>query len=217
MTLRSRVKKVLVGIDKLSPRPLGYSFLMTVGEKKLFDKHINDSRNYLEFGMGGSTFHVLLHSKATIYSVDSSSDWINAMREYSLVRNMEKKRLSLFYVDTGPSVRGWGYPDAGNAKELFPKYSAGIFSQIDKKVIDTVLVDGRFRVACTLQTILNCNGNERLKIMIHDFWDRKEYHIVLKYLDEIGRADRLGVFTIKKQIDLNAIEADYEQYKYNSR
>jgi hypothetical protein len=52
--------------------------------------------------------------------------------------------------------------------------------------------------------------------MVHDFWNREEYHCVLKYLDTEEKVDRLGVFRLKADISLPEIEAEYEHYKFVS-
>jgi hypothetical protein len=187
---------------------------MSPGEIALFDKTIEEAKVYLEFGMGGSTFRALLKSRAKVYSIDSSLEWLAAMRQYFLIRFLEKKRLFLFYVDVGPT-KEWGVPVGTGSSYLFPDYSARIFQLIKKETVDTVLVDGRFRVACTLKTILECHANDKLLILIHDFWNRPHYHIVLKYLCEVERADTLGLFVINTNLDLNAVAQDYETYKYN--
>ncbi len=214
MGLRRIAGKVLRELDKYSPKPLLYSFIMTKDERALFDKVIKNSKVYLEFGMGGSTFRALQKSRAQIYSVDSNPEWIKKMQEYYLIRRMERKRLLLFYADIGPT-KDWGAPIDNNARELFPGYSALIFNGPIKGTIDTVFIDGRFRIACTLKTILECYPHHPPIIMIHDFWNREPYHVLLHYLTEQSRAGTLGVFTIKKDINLEAIKEDYERYKYD--
>ncbi|MCZ9877131.1 hypothetical protein OFP88_13935 [Brachyspira hyodysenteriae] len=77
------------------------------------------------------------------------------------------------------------------------------------------MIDGRFRVACVLNTILNCNKN--IKIIIHDFFNREEYHILLNYLDTIEKSNSLGVFKIKENINTDEINKLIEKYKYNPR
>ena len=77
------------------------------------------------------------------------------------------------------------------------------------------LIDGRFRVACTLKLILECHKNSDLKILIHDFWDREEYHVVLRYLDIVDKADTIGLFSIKEPVDLESVRTDYGAYKVN--
>ena len=213
MTLTQKVDELSLRYDRYLPRPKHYSFVMSAAEQELFDRSVKKSKLYLEFGMGGSTFHALQKSNARIYSIDSSQEWINKMREYWYIRIMELTRLSLIFVDIGP-VKQWGRP-IGDNPALFPNYSAGIFKTIRKDKVDTVLVDGRFRVACTLRTILECHANKRLQILIHDFWNRPQYHVVLRYLDVVAQRDTLGVFEVKKGIDLNAVQSDYETYKFD--
>ena len=125
---------------------------------------------------------------------------------------MENKRLHIFPVHIGP-VKGMGYPTSDMYKEFFVNYSSEIFQQINGNLIDLALVDGRFRVACILKIIIACHENKKINILIHDFWDRPHYHIVLQYLDILDRADTLGLFSIKRTIDLTAVKKDYEAYK----
>jgi hypothetical protein len=69
-------------------------------------------------------------------------------------------------------------------------------------------------MACALRTILECHENDNLEIMIHDFSDRTQYHVVLKYLDIVDCVDTLGTFTLKIDIDLESVKKDYEHYIY---
>ena len=74
----------------------------------------------------------------------------------------------------------------------------------------------RFRVACALQTILQCFNNKDLKILIHDYSLREGYKIVEKYLEITETAKTLFVFKIKNNINLKEVTQDYEKYKYLS-
>lgn len=216
MSVRHKIRKIVTELDKYSPVPLFYEFVMSEDEKRLFDENVKDAEQYLEFGLGGSTFEVLRKSKAKVYSIDSSQEWISRMRQYQFVKRSEQKqkRLNIFHVDIG-KTGDWGFPEGEASREDFPEYSQDIFHKIRKDIIDTVLIDGRFRVACTLRTILECHSNPRLKILIHDFWNRPHYHVVLKYLDVIDRADTLGVFTVKDNINFYELQKEYEEYKFN--
>jgi hypothetical protein len=204
-------------MDFYSPKPKFYSFVMSENEIMLFDIIVNRSKVYLEFGMGGSTLRTLQNSKANIYSIDSDLNWINLIRRYWIIRFYENRRLHLLHINIG-RTKEWGYPEGIDSVALFPNYSANVFNIIkNKEQIDTVLIDGRFRVACTLRTIMECHLNRQLKIIIHDFWNRPIYFILLKYLYEINRADTLGVFRIRENTNLQLVCADYEQYKYDYR
>ena len=208
----SHIKKTIRQVDRYSPFPLFYPFLMSDEEKRLFDRSIDGVNVYLEFGLGGSSLRAIRKSNAQIYSVESSVGWIDTMREYVAIRRSEKKRLHIVPVDIGPTHE-WGRPEAENASK-FPAYSSCVYDVIDKNNIDLALIDGRFRVACTLKLIMECYENTALNVLIHDFWNREQYHIVLKYLDPIEKVDTLGLFKIKKDLDLTAVQEDYERYKF---
>lgn len=212
MILRAKIIDLIRKLDRCSTYPLFYPFVMSNNEKSFFDETIKRARHYLEFGFGGSTLRAILKSKAKIYTVESSLEWINQMRKYRIIQSVENKRLYIFYINIGPTG-DWGFPKSVNNQNLFETYSSAVFKKIDSSVLDLVLIDGRFRVACTLKTILSCYENTNLKIMIHDFWNREQYHVVLKYLDLFKRVDSLGIFTIKKGINLALVNHDYELYK----
>jgi len=211
---KQRLKKALRRLDTFSPWPISCSFVMSNDEKVRFDLEIKHSKHYLEFGMGGSTLRAIRKSKAKIYTVESSPEWIADMREYRVVTCFENKRLFINSVDIG-QTRLWGYPESKHSRNLYPSYSSDVFNVIDPSQIDLALVDGRFRVACTLKIILECHQNSNLRIFIHDFWNRQEYHIVLKYLDTLEAIDTLGIFSIKTDLDLKLVRADYESYQFN--
>jgi hypothetical protein len=213
MKIDRAFKKIVKKLDQSLAHPYFYSFIMSKEEKKMFDKYISKSNNYLEFGMGGSTIRTLLKSDANISSLDSSTVWLDMMREYRIIRNNEGKRLTLFHENIG-QTGSWGFPTSEDSKDLFPNYSSSIFDKMNARIIDTTLIDGRFRVACTLKTILECYSNKNLRILIHDFWNREKYHIVLQYLDVLDKTDTLGVFSIKKDVALDSVEKDYEKYKF---
>src|SRR5690606_17541628 len=211
--INQKIINLIRKLEVYSPYPLFYKFRMTKDEQKLFNRYIKNSKYYLEFGSGGSTLRVLQKSQAKIYSVESSIDWIAYLSNYFIIRQARKKRLFFHHVDIG-QTRGWGYPISNNSKALFPNYSNSIFNLLDPNKLDTVLVDGRVRVACVLNVILNMPPNENTVMLIHDFWNREKYHIVLKYLTKVHEVDTLGVFKIKNHINLVSVKHDYEIYKY---
>ncbi len=214
LNLIAKVKNLIRRLDLLSPYPIFYPFIMSKNEKVIFDRAIKKATNYLEFGLGGSSLRTLQKSKAKIYSVESSPEWIHCMRKYMILRYFNNKKLFIFPVDIGPT-REWGYPESNDNKHLFPNYSSSIFQNIDSKIINLALVDGRFRVACTLKIILECHTNNNFELLIHDFWNREHYHVVLKYLDILDRTNTIGLFTIKSNVDLEAVKQDYDAYKFN--
>ena len=99
------LKKLLRRLDFFSPFPLFYPFIMTKNEKFLFDRKIRNSNNYLEFGLGGSTLRALRKSRAKIYTVESSPEWLSSVRKYLVFRYFENKRVFVSLVDIGSALR----------------------------------------------------------------------------------------------------------------
>ena len=211
--LKKKVRPFIMAVDRYSPYPLFYTFVMTLKERELFDKFIEDAKCYLEFGAGGSTIRVLQRSKAKIHSVESSLEWIKEMSRYVTIKYWRNKRVFFHPVAIGKTGM-WGFPASDAAKESFPKYSSAIFDELYPVQPDVVLIDGRFRVACALQTILRLHSNEKTILLVHDFWNREEYHMILDFLTEIESADTLGVFRIKRDIDVNEVSKAYDHYKF---
>ena len=61
-----------------------YDFIMTGRERKCFEKYVLKSRNYLEFGMGGSTIFYLRNSGGKVCSVEANSRWLEFLRRKNL-------------------------------------------------------------------------------------------------------------------------------------
>lgn len=205
--------KIIVLVNQRKEIPSEYPFIMYEKEKELLKKTIKNSKNHLEFGTGGSTFFTLIHSDTFVTSVDTNMPWISFVKRYKIIKNSLGEKLEIHFIDIGPT-KYWGYPKDETHREKFPKFSSEIFQITDPSKYDTVLVDGRFRVACTLQTILNCFQNKDLKILIHDYSLRDDYKVVEKYLDIVDAEKTLFVFKIKENINLSEVAEEYEKYKF---
>lgn len=81
----------------------------------------------------------------------------------------------------------------------------------EAKKADFIFIDGRFRVACALSIILNCNSNPI--VAIHDFWVRIEYQVLLEFYDIEDRIDTLAVLKIKKDVDIEKVKQLYQKYQ----
>ncbi|HEC1763941.1 TPA: hypothetical protein R1722_000666 [Campylobacter lari] len=151
----------------------------------------------------------MLHSNTKIYSVESDINWLEYLRKWKIIRENEGKRLFFNYIDIGKTGE-WGVPIEKDKEHLYENYSKSIFTL--KKDFDLVFVDGRFRVACVLQTLLNCP--ETTKILMHDFNDRPFYHNILDFLEIIDTADTMALFKIKN-LDRKKITILYDKEKNN--
>ena len=181
-------------------------------ERRFLIDNIRDSKKHLEFGSGGSTLLALTNTQIPyIISVESDNNWIKYLETFDTFSMFKKNRLHFLYVDIGPTGM-WGVPtDEVNNKHKYPLFSTKPF-EISKNY-DSVFIDGRFRVACTIQTVLNCS--KKTKILIHDFCNRPEYHVVLQFLDIIDVADMLALLKIKDNINRSLLLELFDKYKFN--
>ncbi|POZ52805.1 hypothetical protein [Methylovulum psychrotolerans] len=188
---------------------------MTAAELNVLHSHIDSASNFLEFGAGASTLYAAsVPSIRQIDSVESSAEFVdeNLKPNPVISEALSAGRLLFHIIDIGKTFY-WGYPASFCKKHVWPDYSFRIFRQ--KSEHDLVLIDGRFRVACTLNTILNTP--EHCKILIHDFWNRPHYHVVLSFLETQAEVDTLGVFTKRPGIDQRQVKSLIDKYKYLPR
>lgn len=193
-----------------------YDFIMKPEERDLYDRYVQPARVYVEYGMGGSTFRAAEMSHAQIFSVDSDAQWVAKVKESTTLKLLKvpPERLHLFHVDVGP-IGDWGFPVDSTHKHLFPAYSQHLFTQVDGETVDVVLIDGRFRVACALVTLLNCHKNLNVRVLIHDFWIRERYFTLFRFFKEIESAGSLVVLQIKNNLNLTEVTEYYEKYKFD--
>jgi len=70
---------------------------------------------------------------------------------------------------------------------------------------DLILVDGRFRVACALTTILNLAQDDRWELLVDDYRGRSHYTAIEKFANLERMVGRMAVFKPKANIDLDAL------------
>ncbi len=169
----------------------------------------------VEYGSGGSTVFFLRKAK-TVISVDSNPEFHRFMMSIPYVSTRVGNGLNLDFVDIGPTDT-WGTPLTTDRSSEWPRYVEQVWTRIDPNVdrVDLVLIDGRFRVACCLYSIQKLieYGWSATLLLIHDFRDRKEYHVVLPFLTEVRSAGTLGVFRIRDDVDLSALRRLLEEYE----
>ncbi|MBF7042289.1 glycosyltransferase family 2 protein [Campylobacter volucris] len=209
--LKENIAKIIRSNREIQKYKYFFPMCATKNEIKLFLTYVVKSKHYLEFGCGGSTFLTAYCSSANIYSVESDINFINFLSKNEIINNsLKNSRLKFFHINIGETTE-WGYPSSLEYKNNFQLYSQKVFSIIDACLIDLIFIDGRFRVACVLNSILNC---PKSIYMFHDFFNRKEkYDVVLEFLECIDKVDTLAVFKIKDNIDNGRVKKYYEKYK----
>ena len=170
---------------------------MSNDEILLLTTLLEKSKIYFEFGSGGSTYLALSCANILrIYSVDTDKKWLD---------KFEHPKLDKIYIDVG-SVGSFGDPLDQTKIENWKLYSESI-TKISS-IPDTVLIDGRFRVACGIKTWEKINDSTN--VLIHDF-HRKEYQVLLELYNIIEKSNTLVVLR-KKNSDID-IDKMYNKYK----
>lgn len=185
---------------------------MTAPELEILHKMLSKAQHYLEFGSGKSTeFAVSYDNIKTIDCIESDPNFLeDVIHQNELISShIASGRVTTHPIDIGATGE-WGFPVDESPQDIFTDYSMKVHG-LDHQH-DTILVDGRFRVACVLEILAKkyhpCN------ILIHDFWHRNEYHAVLNFLDVQASIDSMGVFTPRQNIDLQKLEEMRESYRF---
>jgi hypothetical protein len=185
---------------------------MNPNERNLFLKHIDPKGDYLEWGAGGSTLAALERTAGSILCVETDVEWVNKMRACAPVQHAESsQRLHFELVDLGPT-KAWGFPRDASKVTEWPKYAAAPWHRDFKP--RTVLVDGRFRVACFLSACLF--SDPETTVMIHDYEDglkeREHYKTVMQHADQIDRKGTLVVLKTRRNSDRSRLNLDLMTY-----
>lgn len=173
-----------------------------------FKEAVSYSSCYLEYGCGGSTIYACNETKIqNVISIDSDAAWIQKVRE----ETNGTVNLYLDHVDLG-EVGAWGTPINIARYGDFWKYSVAPWKKAAElnNVPDTVLIDGRFRVACFLYSLLSARVGTT--IIFDDYFDRPHYFVAEKYCAVEPRVGRVGVFKVSKQFKVSDLVADYAKY-----
>lgn len=173
--------------------------------EKFFQHTLQYTTNYLEFGGGGTTIMASEHIKGKGHLITSIKSLHN-----KLSNNINSTNFKLNYVDI-ESTDDFGYPSSKCPKDKLTNYT-NITNLVDLNSIDTILVKGRFRVACLLN-IFNDIKHSTI-ILFDDYTNRNHYHIVEKYYDIVNQIDRMVVLKKKKNVN---IPQETTQYIFDAR
>ena len=174
-----------------------------------FQNALSGSRCYLEYGSGGSTVFANNVAKVqTIISIESDRAWAE-----KVVRSLDKNgcRVLLSYCDLG-EVGDWGAPRSRDRIETFWRYATGPWDAARQHdlVPDTILVDGRFRVASFLYSLLSARVGT--VILFDDYLDRPEYHVAEKFCRLESMHGRMALFRANTAYALPDIAAAFARF-----
>jgi len=160
---------------------------------------------YLEFGCGGTTVLANSFGVRTI-SVESDAHYANVVRR--ALQNPESTTILTPAMGfTGP----WGMPIFFSGRKGL-RYISAPFNGISAEFPDFIFVDGRYRVACALESARRAaRAGFTSNLLLDDYGPRKQYHVIEKHLGRPTRVGRAALFIVGAQeIPLHAI---YEHAK----
>lgn len=162
-----------------------------------FTEELKKARRYLEFGAGGSTVLAARLGKSGM-TVESDRFFL---RDVSRKLNGQTGQMDLHHADIGMTSR-WGRPRVrfmlSTRLKRWRKYVEAPFEAVDGDFYDLVLVDGRFRVACALRTLMEAARRQAsLTLLIDDYEPRQYYRAIEDYAPLTQMAGRMAVFRIE--------------------
>ena len=182
-------------------------------EIKLFQKYLQKSKKYFEFGSGGSTVFAIKNGVELIHTIETDLEWIKKIKEEKLIKNkIIKNELFIDYIDL--NCTWWKHVSWGPKNELCDKKNWTNYHKAIQKCSfkpDLILIDGRFRVASALESIKHLDNNGY--ILFHDYPHRKQYHVVEKFLKRVAKKKSLRVFKPKDNINFEELNKTINQYK----
>ena len=185
--------KQLLYVNDFQPKKIPNAPWMDEKGLSVFKQLSAQSKCYLEFGSGGSTVYIAKNTNVeNIISVDSDEIWV---RDITSAISLSGKNIFIQYCNIG-EVGSWGTPKNKGQIGNYWQYMSMPWECANKNSLkpDLILVDGRFRVACFLYSLLCAEINTT--ILFDDYSERPEYFIVEKFCRLEKIEGRMGVFKV---------------------
>lgn len=207
--LKHRIKRLRVGREPmLDPEALAF-----------FRERLKRSKIYLEYGSGGST--VLASALVEVLvSVESDGRFLEVVKK-SLDDNPQQRR-ALLHVDIG-LTESFGRPvfrrQTPKRLERWAQYAQAPWDWMESEGLkpDLVLVDGRFRVACALETLYRHPDPGGCEVVLDDYRSRLHYRDLETFFDRLSDHGRVVRLIGKRDVDRTALKAALEKAKADFR
>jgi hypothetical protein len=179
-----------------------------------FREQLQRARNYLEYGSGGST--ILANQMVTnLVSVDSDASFLADVRR-KLETHDRRAMAKLIHVNIG-LTQHWGMPVFTKPTrrrvrrwEEYAKAPWRYFRTIGQQP-DLILVDGRFRVACVLESLLSLSPLTETQILLDDYVDRPEYEVIEQFA-QVELVGRMAVVHPRRLLERIQVRRLVKQY-----
>jgi hypothetical protein len=163
----------------------------------IFKALISNAQTYLEYGSGGSTRLAARYAK-TVVSVDHDRAFLEAVGQqiYKTACCTQFKPIVVNIGISGP----WGYPvftqPTNSRLQRWKSYPAAPWTFLQQRMLepDLILIDGRFRVACVLESLLRLGPKSTCNILVDDYAGRPHYKSIEKFGDLVAMHGRMAHF-----------------------
>ena len=197
----------------------GIDMLMTVHERVLLWRYLQQASLYVEYGAGGSTQLACLSKVKHYLTIEADAAFLLQLIRNSdcLIDAMLQARFFAEYINIGP-VSAFSVPIDSTWNHAWINYPNAIINIANKTKLsvdskpDLVLVDGRFRVASAL-TALTVMDDDGI-LLIHDFFNRPHYYIVLEFANVVDCVATLLVAKKKKDMNMTRLQELITEYQY---
>lgn len=162
---------------------------------------------YLEYGSGGST---LTASRVVHKLVSVESDPVFGRAVVNAIPADARAEVAVLRPDIG-LTHAWGFPVFGRPTpsriEKWKTYPKAPWPVLRETVPDTILIDGRFRVACALESLLHVGRDTRM--LVDDYLGRN-YRNIESFADLVAMHGRMAEFRKSSRFDAAACRSCLE-------
>jgi hypothetical protein len=187
---------------------------MTKAEREAYAKLLKETPLVVEFGCGGSTVIACLAGVPRIISVDSDKLWLETVQSAPEIAKFIDS-VCLLHANIG-EIREWGYPVGAVTHEQAENYHSAVWSLFGQtKPRAVVLVDGRFRIACAIRSLMSTAPGSL--VCFHDYLPRQGYHVVEEILEPMDRVDDMAIFQTPEELRLEPALKLLKRHNKDSR
>lgn len=184
---------------------------------QLFEELLQQSRLYMEYGSGGSTV-LAAHLGKNFISVESDIGFSRAVTDRIGASKGAIPKGTGDIVAVNIGITGaWGAPLFTRPKsdrlELWKRYVSAPWLRLPPGLApDLVLIDGRFRIACALFSLMQLHGSRDTTILFDDYGDRRNYHVIERFARLERMAGRMGVFRARDDVPIEEIVPAFDRF-----
>lgn len=180
---------------------------MPSAERDFLEEVYKNAKSILEFGSGGSTLFAIENNKE-IVSVESDKKFFKYLKAH-VAKKYPNSQAIITLAQTGRTGRygmPFFYPFSRDIPSKGISYVLSGYSRFTETQPDVIFVDGRWRVACCLYSLIHFSGNHIL--LLDDYENDRGYKVVIEKYFNVDLTSRLAALRKKNDIDCDELVAD---------